>query len=412
MHVFRLSIFLMLVYLPLHSQEGFPLVRTRPSKLSFPDHVIPRFNTSDFQDLAEKKLYQMAYDSINDRIAQDSDLMRVAIRASDANIEFVKAILQHSAVQSGYRFRQHASGIYAALGRGYWDVFHFLHEYEWTEAGFSEGFYTNFPLDQVVDTYVVGLIIAAEVGRFDFLFHELRWRESNREKWSDSLKFICIRSRCDLNDVAVPPYSAYRDPGDPVNRLSYKEEYSLALHAAVDRNQKVVVVLLLQNGADPCKEDHEGDTALSIAQRKNDFYSGIKKILELFIRYRGHITQINTEKNSHEFICKILKACPALASHYLKDTYGNTLLHYAVKANDIVLITTLLERDPLLALEENEYGFTPLECSFLDGKHEALKALLAYAYRVYTSPRRFFANTDGLPPQPFPSFSHTTAFLI
>ncbi len=404
MYTLRLYILIILTYIPLYSQEGSVLVQTMPAKLSFPRHLIPRFYIHDFKSLVEKKLYQMAYDAINDRIAKDSDLLKVAIIASHANIEFVKAVLTHWKVHWRYTEGHHVEGLVAAAQRGYWNMYHFLDMHS-CEASIDDNWKYYGPIDGLDQAHAPCLIMAVAGGFFDFIFQEFRWRESGRarqrklwrerenESWEEKCreprwKFLYARVLCDANTEAAPMIAAYWDTTKDnwffPRRIGGKEKYSLSLHAAVDCNRRDIVILLLQNGADPCKEDHEKDTAFSIARRRN--YTDIEKILRLFIRYRDCITQINTDKKRHECTCKLLTACPALASHCLKDIEGNTSLHYAVKEDDTELITTLLERDPLLALEANKYGFSPLECSFLNGNHEALNAILAYAYRPHAMP--------------------------
>ncbi len=395
MQAFRLPIILILVYLPLHCQEGFPLVRTCPAKLSFPDHVIPLFSLSDFKLLVEKKLYQMAFDTINGRILDSNECIGVAILASEttlerdtlleseANIEFIRAILEHRLVQQRYTTGHHEIGLWVASVRGYWEVYHFLNEYA-DNTALHEFFLNDYALKHFERLYGFHLIMALGGGFFNFVFNELRWREISRTRWEvmserKPLRLFWYARTLSNPNTWIDPYVRFTKDSGAMGR---KKNYSLVLHVAVDRNLQDIMIFLLQNEADPCKEDHEEDTALSIAQRKG--YTDIEKIFRLFIRYRDFITQINTGKNSHEFTSKLLEACPALASHCLKDIEGNTSLHHAVKADDPELITTLLERDPLLALEANKYGFSPLECSFLNGNHEALKAILAYAYRTYT----------------------------
>ncbi len=404
MNALRLSILFILTYIPLYSQEGSVLVQTMPAKLSFPNYVIPRFYTNDFKNLVEKKLYQMAYDAINDRIAKDPYFIHIAIVSSQANVEFVKAIFQHWKMHYHHNEPQHIRGLLTAAERGYWEMYNFLEKYgyEYEIASENSVFYKRCDsINGIEQAPTPCLISAVAGGFFDFVFNEFRWREEERvsqrkfwrawfnESWEEKCyepywQFRYARVLCNANTAAEPIPSAYwdttRNKWFLPTRIGGKAKYSLALHAAVDCNRKDIVIFLLQNGADPCKEDHEKDTALSIAQRRN--YTDIEKILRLFIRYRDFITQINTGKKNHECTCKLLTACPALASHCLKDIEGNTSLHYAVKVDDTELITTLLERDPLLVLEANKYGFSPLECSFLNGNHEALKAILAYAYRV------------------------------
>ncbi len=401
MNTLRLSILLILTYIPLYSQEGSVLVQTQPAKLSFPNHVIPRFYTHDFENLVEKKLYQMAYDAINNRIAKDRYFIHAAIVSSYANIEFVKAIFQHWKMRQYHKEPQHIRGLLTASERGYWEMYHFLEKYGY-EIAVKHMFRKCSTINGIEQAPTPCLIRAIAGGFFNFVFNEFRWRGEERvrlrkcwrewfnESWDAKCcepdwQFRCARVLCNANTAAAEPISsAYWDTTEDDWFLPEfsggKEKYSLSLHAAVDCNRRDIVMLLLQNGADPCKEDHEKDTALSIARRRN--YTDIEKILTLFMKYKTLITQINTGKKSYVCTCKLLKACPALASHCLKDTEGNTSLHHAVKADDSELITTLLERDPLLVLEANKYGFSPLECSFLNGNHEALKAILAFAYRT------------------------------
>ncbi len=405
MNALRLSILLILTYISLYSQEESVLVQTMPAKPSFPNHVIPLFRVQDFRNLVEKKLYQMAYDAINERIAENLYLVHRAIIASKGNIEFVKAILQHETVRKRYQEDQHIRGLLTAAGTGAWNIYDFLYTYI-CEAPID---YCSKYYDSRVCGNIVGLeealapclISAVARGFFDFVYKELSWRERQfqkleiqsreelDEKWSTKWDnhgwwWWHARALCDVNIQKETMLSGFGYCSSNGWISSKPPEgrklHSLPLHTAVDYNKRDIVIVLLQYGADLSKQDCKKETPLTIARHKN--YTDIEKLLTLFIRYRDLITQINTEINCHEYTGKLLKACPALASHCLKDTHGNSLLHHAVKANDIELITTLLEGDPLLALEANKYGFTPLECSFLDGKYEALKAILAFAHRT------------------------------
>ncbi len=346
----------------------------------------------------------MAYDAINNRIAKDRYFIHAAVVSSQANIEFVKAIFQHGKMRQYHEEPQHIRGLLTASERGYWDMYNFLEKYGYEIASEHSIFRQCDTIKGIEQAPTPCLIRAVAGGFFDFVFNEFRWRESARvtlrklwremanECWEEKCcephwQFRYARVLCDANTETVPMIAAYwdttKDKWFLPRRIGGKEKYSLSLHAAVDCNRKDIVIFLLQNGADPCKEDHEKDTALSIAQRRG--YTDIEEIITLFTRYKTFIAQINTGKKSHEFTCKLLTACPALASHCLKDAHENTVLHHAVKANDAELVKILLERDPLLALEENQHDFSPLVTAFADGKHEALKAILAYAYLAHAT---------------------------
>ncbi len=267
------------------------------------------------------------------------------------------------------------------------------------------------------DNYYSGALCEATARGYTKIFYQLDYYDKRKPEESDTCYATCLMIACaggffDIMSRIVVGLAPYRyslakgftfdiNRGEQIDfaklefdftgigrkRRSHwrfqpsvgaKKGASLALHAAVDGNHLDCVLFLLANGADSNKGDHDGETALAIAERRN--LLDIIRVLKLFERYKPLITKIGYTDDNHPWTHKLLQACPALASLYIKGDRGSTLLHAAVWADDPVLVATVLRMEPRLFFEKDAQGWIPLECAIASGNHNALKSILRVAY--------------------------------
>ncbi len=248
------------------------------------------------------------------------------------------------------------------------------------------------------------LVEATMGGHFAFVFKEIYYRKFEFDSCKDSRKkkslikelFSDDMGCCageitmwmelhDLNKgtVGYVPHKIWdfkkNDWFFHQKKSKAKDYHSHPLHASVDNNYRDITLLLLQNGADPHTKDHENDTAFMIAERRKHY--AILKILNLFERYKSLITQIKYSEDGHPFTCKLFKACPALASIYIKNSQGFSPLHAAVMVDDGRLAAIILAYEPRLFHETDNCGNTPMELAIAGGYVHALIGILFYAYQ-------------------------------
>ncbi len=157
-----------------------------------------------------------------------------------------------------------------------------------------------------------------------------------------------------------------------------KQIHSLPLHAAVERNLWELTNVLLQYGALPDEEDLEKKTAISYA--KGASYKSIRVVLELFSRYRKLICSIKPRKKGHPLLCKLISACPGLASRCIWDSEGYNVLHRAILADDKDLVATLLLYEPYFIIDSTMTGALPIFFALQKSKFKALCGIVCAAY--------------------------------
>lgn len=161
------------------------------------------------------------------------------------------------------------------------------------------------------------------------------------------------------------------------------KSHTSALQAAVDANNIDIATLLLLQGAPINQKDHDGVTALMLAEHRK--LPDLISMLKLYGTWHQRCikeTGLPEEMKEHE-LCKLIRECPALASCTLKDKRGNLLLHKAVMANFWHLTIMLLVREPHAIDTVNKIGLSPFALAAT--KPTLLKKLLEYAYALHKS---------------------------
>lgn len=161
------------------------------------------------------------------------------------------------------------------------------------------------------------------------------------------------------------------------------KSHTYALQAAIDADQIAIATLLLMRGAPFGQKDHDGDTAITLAARRQ--LTAIIPMLKLYtIWHERLVKETELPKGiSENLLCKLIIACPALASYLLKDSLGNLLLHKAIKSGFWQLAIMLLAREPDAIGIVNRAGLSPLACAV--SKSTVLKKLVEYAYSLRKS---------------------------
>ena len=162
------------------------------------------------------------------------------------DVNFLQEVLNHESFMQKYPMCLFVEAAQYAAERGWWEIYDLLHRHYETEYSKSEEEKTA-----INEQHAVGLIKAASGGYFEFIFRELRLREQLR-----NLKVSRYISDANTAAVKLVPASYWTPDGFyfPVY-FGGKSQYSLSLHAAVDCNRKDLVIYLLQNGADPLRQD-------------------------------------------------------------------------------------------------------------------------------------------------------------
>ncbi|KAI1842708.1 hypothetical protein JX266_011170 [Neoarthrinium moseri] len=117
------------------------------------------------------------------------------------------------------------------------------------------------------------------------------------------------------------------------------------LHIAIQNKNAALVQLLLREGADVARQDHDGSTALHLAVEsgQEDIVSNIltKPVDRNASDYSGRTALFRAIEAGDHAVAKLL--LDSASDPNVKDIWGDTALHLAVKANSETLTALLLE---------------------------------------------------------------------
>ncbi|KAI1879732.1 hypothetical protein JX265_002686 [Neoarthrinium moseri] len=117
------------------------------------------------------------------------------------------------------------------------------------------------------------------------------------------------------------------------------------LHIAIQNKNAALVQLLLREGADVARQDHDGSTALHLAVEsgQEDIVSNIltKPVDRNASDYSGRTALFRAIEAGDHAVAKLL--LDSASDPNIKDIWGDTAIHLAVKANSETLTALLLE---------------------------------------------------------------------
>lgn len=179
--------------------------------------------------------------------------------------------------------------------------------------------------------------------------------------------------------------------GADINAKDYEYEYTPLLYA-VNRNSSKITRILLQNGADPNKQDFFGNTALhfSIIEKNHDIFNQLtaiepsKNIINFNLyNAEGKLpVHLAFEVDVYDFI----KVLVPKSNQNIQDNNGNSSLHYLTKKDMWRKFKDDLKQLKLNVFLKNKKGKTPMD--FVeDNKKEFVELITdSYIYRLRNKP--------------------------
>ena len=156
-----------------------------------------------------------------------------------------------------------------------------------------------------------------------------------------------------------------------------KIDLNEALFVAIDNKNPTIVQELLKITSNANAKNWEGEPALLIALKNNDF-----EIVDLLLQHGTSIEDnliFAMRKGMADLVEKILKL--GVNINKVQDKIGESPLHSAIKANNLKIVKLLLEHKAD-ANFENLSGKTPLQFAVLQGHIEIIEELLKHGAKV------------------------------
>ncbi len=160
------------------------------------------------------------------------------------------------------------------------------------------------------------------------------------------------------------------DAGAEVDAVNARNRTPLQVAAYINSRKRYdVMKLLLESGADPNREDENGQTPV---HRMLDLYHPRKAKLLLEFGAKNDIFVASLIGDT-QFIEAELKRDPSLVRTH--DPSGNTALGVAAAANQIEVVKLLLDAGAPVDIRDN-YGDTPLAKAAMRGKVDVMRLLI------------------------------------
>lgn len=157
-----------------------------------------------------------------------------------------------------------------------------------------------------------------------------------------------------------------------------------------------IAKLLISKFANINVENRNGECPIHLAA-----FKGNLEMIKLFVESGAYLNKTTNEDKypvhyaigggKHEVIDYLLKQ--SKQNYYLKDTYGDTLLHHATKTNNVVMIDMLLNQN-LNPNALNDQFETPIFNAVRFGSVETIRLLLASDAYLDIKNRRYESPVD------------------